>query len=283
MNTPKKHHFVPQMLLRRFCDRDGKLWYFTKRAPKDGILYGSPQSLFYETHLYTVRETDGGKDSSLELYFSQLEGAANSVIDKVCAAARGGRNPGLTRDEKRIWDLFLYFQWKRTPDAISAAMSDDEFRVMLSESVTRFETTFRSLNDKEKKLLQSEVGRKQIRHNAWVKAVGDPGPLVQKALGRMGLAVAVIRKPNKSFIIGSRPSVKLTPPGETRLGQPDVELWLPVAADVAIGAFSEGGTEAVINLTDDAWLRQFNLAVFQNSTSIAGRSERLIKSITGAR
>lgn len=282
MNTPKKHHFVPQMLLRRFCDDGGKLWYYTKKAPHIGVASGTPQALFYEKHFYTLDE-GGIRDTSLETYFSQLEGAANAVIEKVCTAARAARQPGLTVQEKTVWDLFFYFQWKRTPDSISSTISYAEFEKSLAESVAEFEQRFRPLTDEERGRILSEAGKKRLRENARVKAIGDPGAVVQTVLNNMGIGIAVIRKPNKSFVIGSRPVVKLTPPGETRLGQPDVEVWLPVAADVAVCFIPGKGEEIVITLDDDKWLRGFNATIHQESTLIAGRSEALIKSLVSAR
>lgn len=266
------------MLLRRFCDNAGRLWYYNKKAPHIGVASGTPQALFYENHFYTLNE-GGVRDTSLESYFSQLEGEANTVIEKICTAARAGRQPGLTVSEKRVWDLFFYFQWKRTPDSISSTMSYAEFEKSLGESVAEFEQRFRPLTDEERGRILSEAGKKRLRENARVKAIGDPGAVVQTVLNNMGIGIAVLRKPNKSFVIGSKPVVKLTPPGETRLGQPGVEVWLPIAADVAVCVLPERGKEIVKTLDDDRWLRGFNAAILRDSTLIAGRSEVLIKSL----
>lgn len=270
------------MLLRRFCDGSGKLWYYNKRAPHLGVASGTPQALFFEKHFYTLDE-GGVKDTSLESYFAQLEGAANAVIEKICLAARAGKPPKLTSDEKRDWDLFFYFQWKRTPDSISSTMSKADFETSLAESIAYFEEHVRPLTEKERELAMSEAGRKRIRENARVKAIGDPGSEVQTVLNNMGIGIAVIRKPNKSFIIGSNPIAKLTPPGETRLGQPDVEAWLPIAADVAVCPVPGKDKEIVMTLDDDRWLRGFNAAILRESTLIAGRSEALVSSLVSPR
>lgn len=238
VNTPKKHHFVPQMLLRRFCDDSGKLWHYNKKAPHIGITSSTPKKLFYEKHLYTLNE-DGIRDTSLESYFSKIEGQTNTIIEKICAAARAKSLPDLTVQEKKVWDLSLYFQWKRTPDFISSRTSCADFEESLAEAVAEFEQHIRPLTNKERERTLSEVGKERLRKNVHVKVIGDPGAEVQTVLNNMGIGVAVIRKINKSFVIGSRPVVKLTPPGETRLGQPNVEVWLPIAADVAVCAIPE--------------------------------------------
>ncbi|TBG89387.1 DUF4238 domain-containing protein [Rhizobium leguminosarum bv. viciae] len=282
MNTPKRHHFVPQMLLRRFCDQTGRLWYYNKKAPHIGVASGAPQALFFEKHFYTVEE-NGVRDTSLETYFSQLEGQANSVIEKMCSAARAGRQPRLSIPEKKVWDLFLYYQWKRTPDSISSKMSYADFEESLAESVTKFEQRFRPLTDEERRRILSETFKKRIRENARVKATGDPGTVIQDVLGSMGIAIAVVCKPNKSFVIGSKTVVKLTSPGETRLGEAGVEVWLPIAHDIAVCAIPQRGRELVMTLADDRLLRSLNAAIYRESTVIAGRSEALIQSLVCAR
>ncbi|TCU13731.1 DUF4238 domain-containing protein [Rhizobium sullae] len=282
MNTPKRHHFVPQMLLRRFCDETGRLWYYNKKAPRIGVASGAPQALFYEKHFYSLDE-GGVRDTSLESYFSQLEGEANTVIEKICAAARAGRQPNLSISEKKVWNLFFYFQWKRTPDSISSKMSYADFEETLAESIAEFEQRFRPLTGEERRRILSEAGKKRLRENARVKATGDPGTVVQDVLNNMGIAIAVLRKPNKSFVIGSKTVVKLTSPGETSLGQPGVEVWLPIAADVAVCVVPQRGHEIVMTLNEDRWLRSFNAAILRESTVIAGRSEALIQSLVCAR
>ncbi len=72
MNIPKRHHYVPQMLLRRFCDENGKLWLFNKKAPQLGVTFASPEAAFFQKHFYSLNE-NGVRDVSLEKYFSELE------------------------------------------------------------------------------------------------------------------------------------------------------------------------------------------------------------------
>ncbi len=109
--------------------------------------------------------------------------------------------------------------------------------------------------------------------------MGQPSTDVQAVLEGTGIALVVIRKANKSFVIGSRPVVKFTTHSETRLGHPEVELWLPIAHDVAICVIPGRGKEVVLTLDDDRKIRSFNLAVLGQSTMIAGRSEALVKSL----
>lgn len=266
------------MLLKNFCDESGNLWHFNKKAPKLGVKSGPPHSIFYETHLYTLEER-GLKDTSLETYFSKLESSVNVIIDKICVAARKMKPPQLSAQEKGDWDQFFYFQWMRTPDTINSTVSDAEFEKWLVSSLDKFERVVRPLSDQERNDILAEQAKKRIRKNANVQAIANPAPLTQTALQGMGIAVAVLPKQKKSFVIGSRPVVKLTPPGETRLGQPGVEVWLPIAADVAVCMVPGKGTELVVPLNDDGQLRKLNMSILSQSTMIAGRSKALIHSL----
>ena len=51
MNTPKKHHLVAQMVLRRFCDPTGRLYVYNKRAPGLGFAHKETDATFFERHL----------------------------------------------------------------------------------------------------------------------------------------------------------------------------------------------------------------------------------------
>lgn len=270
------------MLLRRFCDDNGALWVYNKRAPHLGIITVKPCNDFYRKHFYRS-ENNGIMDNSLEIYFAKLEGAADNVIEKICASARAGIRLSLTVDEKRTWDMFLYFQWKRTPDLIISYISDIEFENLLEDYIAKFERDVRPLIDSERERTLSKDGKKRLRKNAHVGAIADPAAEVQNILNNMGIGIAVIHNPNAGFVIGSRSVIKLTPPGETRLGHPGVEAWLPVAADVAVCAIPGKGQELVITLDDDRWLRSFNNSIVEASTLVAGRSESLIRSLVVAR
>ena len=73
---PKRQHFVPKMLLKRFTDQVGKLFVYDKRNPNGEVLYRKPKDVFVQRHIYTGTDGYGGKDHSLEDEFAVLEGAA---------------------------------------------------------------------------------------------------------------------------------------------------------------------------------------------------------------
>jgi len=275
----KRHHFVPQMLLRRFVDHNSNLYYFDKRFPSRGVLVSTSQNLFLENHLYTAEDKDGVKDVELESYFSELEGRADHIIEKIVTAARKEQKPNLTSYEKEIWNLFFYYQWKRVPDYFRKIHALMDFDRSLHEAVTTFETEHRPFTDDERRNLQDPAWRDRIKQGAIVQALADPGPLVETALSQKGLGVVVIQKPNKSFVIGSNPVLRLSLPGRSHLTDPTVEIWLPVAHDILVGPAPLPQQELVVGLREDRHIRYINESILKQSTVIAGRSKELISSL----
>src|SRR5437667_266194 len=143
MNEPKRHHFVPQMLLRRFSNEGGKLAFFDKRIADKGVLESSPKDLFAKRHLYSRLEKNGTKDTALEKYFAEIEGTANLLIDKIVAAASRKQLPEFSEAEKHGWDTFFYHQWSRVPDLHLGLLND--FPQALKRSIEEHERNVRPL------------------------------------------------------------------------------------------------------------------------------------------
>ena len=281
MSIPKRHHFVPRMLLRRFTDENGRLHFFDKRIAEKGVLSASPANLFVERHLYTQHGEDGDKDVSVETMLAGLEGPADKIIEKIISAARTGQLPNLTPSEKSSWDQYFYYQWKRVPDVHDGIVSSAEFEEWIRQFVEEFEETIRPLTADEHSKMKDPKVLAGIRQNARVQAVAKPGDEMVRILGDKGLLVAIIPNPKKSFVIGSHPVVKLTYPGRSNLADPSVEVWLPLAHDVAVTPGFSRVTEKLVELNEDRHIRMINEATLKQSTAIAGRSRTLVASLAG--
>lgn len=267
-------------MLKNFTDENGLLWVYNKSNPH--IRRSTPDAVFYENDFNTYINKDGTKDTSLETFFAGLEGEANRLIQKICRAARAGQLPGLSKTERKTWDQFLYYQWKRSPDFLKSAGFERDFEGVLGEVLQDFEREFRPMTEDERSLVQNQTFKKDLKRSARVIALRDPGQIVQPALNQLGLAVGRILKPNKSFIIGTKPVTKLAPKNQSTLGDPEVEVWLPIASDIVVCMVPNGGLEMLAEL-DDKGIRELNEAIFRESTTIASRSSALIASLTGAR
>jgi hypothetical protein len=278
--VPKRHHYNPQMLLRRFADAQGMLFFYNKGLPHRGVQSTQPANLFVQNHLYSFQTKDGTKDTSLETQFAALEYKADLIIEKIITCARAGREPKLNPEERRDWDSFFYYQWKRVPEMIESNSNISDFGTSLRRAINSLEK-IRPLTQAEREDFQKPSTIKRMRQNAIVRSVADPGRRVLGELGKKGLGILITRKIKKSFVLGSRAIVKLTLRGRTNLSDPTVEVWLPIASDIAVCFLPGPPWERLIECSDDRHIRHLNKATFKQSGIVAGRSRALIASLAG--
>lgn len=281
MSRPKRHHYIAQMHSKRFMDPDGILYVFDKRFPQKGVQKRTTRNLFVEGDLYTQFDETGIKDVSVETEFlAPLEGKAGPAIEKIVSAARRGDTPNLSVAEKDVWVEFTYIQFKRVPER------REKNKEEIFEEIRReidFIGQFRRIADHELSILDDEETMERLWRNISIQSV-------QRPLSREGaeiflekrIGVAVIRKPKpkRSFIVGSNPVVKMSNPGRSHLADPTVELWLPLARDVAVTP-CPGERDKVV-AANDRHIREINKSIFQQSTVIAGCSRDLIELVRGS-
>ena len=282
-NIPKRHHFVPEMLSKRFVDSDGKLYCYKKDAPERGVFTGTPKNLFVQGHLYTAFNEDGTKDVLLEQKFSQLDSEANDIIEKIIVSVRKGQLPGLTEVEKRVWDLFHFVQWKRVPDSHGFYFTDENFGPVIQQAKADYQEKYGPLTEEQEGWFQDPEWLKKYKQNVRVGMLAQAGSRVREALSQKGLGIAIISKPNKSFVIGSFPVVKFAHTGRADLTDSTVEVWLPISHDVAVTPAPISPMKEKAVYIRDSDVRKINEAILKQSTMIAGRSPKLIRSLTGDR
>ena len=92
-------------------------------------------------------------------------------------------------------------------------------------------------------------------------------------LAEVGLSMAVIRDPNREFIIGSH--------GVTVVENTDGKTaWLPLAPDVAISLSNRPGTMD-IGICTEEFVQRHNLAALAFSAQVAGCSRDVIQALLG--
>lgn len=282
MTNPKRHHYVPQMLLNSFTDEEGWLHWCRRDEDEPVIRPARPSELFLKNHLYSIIAAGGGKDPAIEIALSKLETKTVPVVQKMIEAARAERLPDLTEEEKYIWYHFFSMQWRRTPESQQSAASDDEISAMFDDSIARLrELLPRRRNDID--ALDTDEGRTRTIRNVRAESLTQFSDNVAAVLAQRGIGILGIRKPNRSFIVGSRPVVKFTIKGQSDLRNPIVEMWLPIAYDVAVGVGNATGQTSLYFADEDEPIRRLNLAIAKQSRIIAARSADLVRSIMNPR
>ena len=82
---PIRHHYVPQFILRNFCDNQGLLHYYEKNT---GILmYKQPRDVFMEKNLYRDELNHPKNPTKIEADLARYEGEIAKIIDNKFGAS----------------------------------------------------------------------------------------------------------------------------------------------------------------------------------------------------
>lgn len=272
--APKRHHFIPQMMLRHFADDDGQLWFWRRDFERGDVRKTTSQNLFVEKDLYTRFLPDGTKDVTLELFFAGMEAHGARFIAQIADAIQNKEHPKLDAGAWEFWDLFFYYHMKRAPgviDAIAAHMGfNDRIRVAADE--------IREIRAARGEL-EAESGLEDwVAKNAKVLAqAAEPGPELDAQLKRMGLAIYRIVPPDKSFVVGDVPGA--TAKFQVRRGWSRPTMFFPLTSKIAVGQLAKPRQCEVVDVDRDQ-VRRMNVAATACSTTIAGPSKALIASLS---
>lgn len=217
-------------------------------------------------------------NTELEAWFSQLESVAAPIVEKILAAARVWRTPGLTAAERADWDFFFYQQFRRVPDLYESLLTPEQHRVQVEKHLDAFSKHVRPVTNRERSDMLNPANLKRMYRNLRVSSLKTGSDNVLDVISARGLAVCRIPNPKKSFVLGSRPVIKLTTPETSDLSDGRVELWLAVAPDVMVGIGPPGKHEVIVDISDKN-VRCLNEGIAAQSSQIIGRSKQLITSL----
>ena len=126
-----KHHYVPQFLLRRWCNDAGKLQSFKVLNGRVVCKSLAPEYTGYENGLYAV-VANGlgiGEDHLEQKFFSLLDSNAAVALGKI------ERRDVISHDDKIAWSFFLNSLRVRQPDVLTHIRTEGMkmFRGFLAE------------------------------------------------------------------------------------------------------------------------------------------------------
>lgn len=277
----KRHHYVPEMILRRFAGPDLHLWSFDKRHPGYGIERKPIARLFREWDLYTSVDAAGGRDRSAETRLSVMESRASPVLDRIVAEARQGRLATVSNADREALADILVAQIRRSPDAFNSITAKWDFDAFIADRLAEWEATGRSVEDADRADLLSGRFVAQTRRNLLAQTVVEPLLRVSAGVLRRGFIVGMLTKPNRSFLVGSALLARFNGRITQRNGflDPTMEAWMPIARDVAICSYGERGNERIMEV-EDAGLRKINGLLSRQSTVVASASRELVVAYT---
>ena len=226
-------------------------------------------------------EEDGTRDRSLERAYAKMEGEASTLVERFITAARNGTELVLTEDEKGIWVYFFYQQIKRVPEMFRQLEVQRTFADRIGDAIKKLELRIgRPLTEEESRDLRAPESLARIQQNATLKALADPGQLIQTLLLTMALELAVA-PPGSAFVIGSQPVARTANGASTNMLDPTVQLWLPIASDVAVRFVLASSPLAVTNISED-YVARINWQIYKQSEMIAAASDDIITGVVNS-
>jgi Protein of unknown function (DUF4238) len=275
MTIGKRHHFVPDLVLRNFADSSGRVWL---HRPEFGleITPTATSKVFVEKELNTIILDDGRKDRQIEAIFGKLETAASVLFRHLLAAARSGQAPELSRDNWGTWYHYFYFQLKRPPAAMLRAEAEISLDSVLQDMIAEEEAAGR-LDEETKAALLTHESRSSLRQNALAMArIRRPDPDLWNLIQASGLCVLVVPTPSLgSFILGD---VGIVPPSSAL-----PHFFTAIAPDVALVQIPGKRRVFVRSIRDRAYVRRLNLTMAASSEAIMASDPEMLRHVARLR
>ncbi len=273
MSKPKKHHYVPECLLKHFLDQDGKIHIDDCSADRARERHGVPSKQFTKSKLYSLLGPDGTHEPIYELRLTnEVETPASPVIDKLIRAARGGAYPHLSAREKRRLTKFVAVQWIRTPEMMDKFLPKHEFNENWDREILAYELMLGPVSHQKKEHVLSNAMKERAYHNMVAQSVFQNLEDLTIPLSSLTMVVCLADEP--AFVTGSCPVVMFSVLG-SELGGEGFSIALAIASDVVISFSPETCIQKLCSVSRSEAAR-LNSIVARQSTIIGGCSRELL-------
>lgn len=277
MGKPKRHHFVPQFIIRNFARPDGRVWYLERSRPDRRAELRSPSGVFWQRHLYSYRDGANLRDPAVERAYGQAESEWAPLIDRAVRDLRAGRAPWFAGQERRSLEGFFYHQFLRVPHQLNRLKCKEIER--LDDALLDGSVSQESVEGVRLKLLD-------VLDNALIDTLAKGSDKIAEVFARKDLFFAVLADSKKSFVLGDVPIGRFhqrlarVPEAPLPLWDASVEMSMPIAPDIAIGFCGNGAGYKVFGVRDNSEVRAMNVATVRRSNAVCARSELLVSSLS---
>ena len=279
----KRHHFIPQFLLKNWSGDNDKVWLYNKRARR--IDMTSISNVFVKNNLYTVQtDLDSRKSDGYEMDFAREEGMVSPVLRRIIETARNKDTLNLTEREDSNLKRFLLSIPRRTPES--------QKRIQNSEVDAFYEAVNSQPGAKcfgfdDPKILYKYEKIRQLRNllisNTSAKfAAGrlqDHAIEVEEYVSTSGLGIFVIRNPRRSLAIGSFGYSEEI--GGNKAENRANAIWIPVAPDIALTFIAKQGFRKILyldhNYNEEGFVRRFNKFMVTQSDFIVAKDKQMLE------
>ena len=116
MSDKQDHHYIPQFLLRGWCNQSGRLTVYSRQQKRIATSTLNPRSTAFEPNLYTYEQVPPEKRNAIENDFmGRIDAAAALIVQKML----NGGLPNLAVEERSDFTRFLLSLRARHPDAVA--------------------------------------------------------------------------------------------------------------------------------------------------------------------
>ena len=274
MSDPKKHHFIPQSILRHFLPDDENTFYcFNKRKGKTHR--STPKDIFFEDELYTKTSWLGGNSKSMEFELGRLESEIAECVRNFVERAQENTF-SLSMEEKELWMKFLFVQVSRHPDQRENVKRDPGW---YEDTMPRVKPDGTIIHPYARQYIQNPEIQKDIENEVRLRLIFDSGVYdrLKPIFDSKEVFAITINIPRKSFVIGDK-GITRWPSGGSDLRDSDTRLLFPVRPDVIIAWGNTSATRKV-ETTNREEIRKLNQLTASQSEVIVGRNKALIDSL----
>jgi hypothetical protein len=221
MAGPKKHHYVPQSILRRFSiNNEGRqIHVFDKASARSYVAAITDAGA--ENHFYSIEV--GDQRLVLEDLFNDIDYEGAELLDKICQA----RSLSTLSEEERLLLCIV---------AAAQLLRVKRMRNDLIEVTRQLLATLEKFGVGNARELDGHVMSENQARIASIETFAElpffAGPFLEKDL-------FLISSQSESFFIGDNPVVvnNSFPYGELGLSSPGVEIYFPISRDLVVGFY----------------------------------------------
>lgn len=270
MPESKKHHFVPQLILREFADANLKFFSFLKSERR--IFSEGVPDAYQHSNFYTWYNQDQSRATHVEKHFSAIETAFAPLHQRLLELAKRESRIDIHSNDVSVIQEFVFHQMRRVPDLLNKAFNKTpEASEKAKEELEEYypELNFDALFQRPHMLQNIKVLGLETR----------TGELLD-IISQLKVNLAIPERIQKTFVIGSNPVVSgglldAKDPRSIRA------LWLPISPRVAIFLDRESDSQ-IVRLTDSE-MRNFNLTLLSKSSKISSSHRSLLESLAKPR
>ena len=235
MSEPRRHHYVPQFLIREFAGRDRQVYVLKREgeAPIHVPRRRPPKSAFHEFDLYAMERADGTKDQLIESKFlSRVDEVAARVYREIVRIVRQGSVPTMSEATHRNFMDLYRLAFSRAPDALARTAQTIDVEEAVRRTLQKVEEAGGDVEAERARLNDPKVREREFR-NAIAQARVRSAPETVNRIARLKILFGHCHGHDRRFVLSDRMIDGAGLLGEDTKPDPAPQLWFPIAPDVA--------------------------------------------------